>query len=381
MKQVFLSLLVIAIVFSSCKKEEEIERTSSGLNPTQFVEVKDNVRLAQLHTLTNANGMEVCVSDLGMRILSIMVPDRNGDMKDVVLGFDNLEPYKATDNYFGAILGRYANRIKNGTFSFTNGLIVNLRKNPGSNHCLHGGPEGFHTKYFKLERIDDSTLKGEYLSPNKEEGFPGDLQLTVTYALTNDNALEITYEAISNQSTVVNISNHSYFNLSGDLTSNILDHQLFINADNYTPTNEELIPTGEIAPVKDTPLDFTLARPIGEKIKDDSCPAIKYSNGYDINYVLMNTSGDIKTLAAKVYSPVSGIGLEVYTTEPGVQLYTSNQMNITGKFGQKYGDYGAFCLETQHFPDSPNKPNFPSTILIPGEMYYSQTIYRFCTEN
>lgn len=380
MRQVILSLVVIALIFSSCGKDKakETNRTLSGLNPTQFVVVSGDSKRAQLHTLVNANGMEVCVSDLGMRILSIMVPDKDGQMKDVVLGFDNLEPYKDLNNYFGAVLGRYANRIKNGTFTFTNGLITNLRKNPGSNHSLHGGPEGFHTKYFMVERVDDSTIKGVYKSVNKEEGFPGDLLLTVTYTLTNFNALQIDYEAYCNQSTVINISNHTYFNLSGDLTRDILDHVLFIDAANYTPTDNELIPTGEIAPVKNTPFDFTQPHSIGERIKDDF-PAIKLSKGYDINYVL-NKPGDINTLTAKVYNVSSGISMEVYTTEPGIQLYTANEMNVTGKFGQTYGDYGGFCLETQHFPDSPNKPNFPSTLLIPNEMYVSQTVYKFGIE-
>lgn len=376
MRQALLSLLVVALVFASCEKKQEVVLTQSGLNPTQFVEVTPDGRHTGLHTLTNANGMEVCVSDLGMRILSMMVPDKNGAMKDVVLGFDKLEPYKDPNNYFGAVLGRYANRIKNGTFTLANGLICNLRKNPGSNHTLHGGPEGFHTKFFIVERIDDSSIKGSYKSPNKEEGFPGDLLLTVTYTLTNDNALQIDYEAYCNQATVINISNHTYFNLSGDLTSNILDHQLFIDADNYTPTDDELIPTGQIVPVKDTPFDFTQSHPIGEFIHDDSNPNIKLAKGYDINFAL-NKPDDANNLAAKAYSPASGISMAIYTTEPGIQLYTSNEMNITGKFGQVYGDYGAFCLETQHFPNSPNQPNFPSTVLIPGEMFISQTIYKF----
>lgn len=377
MKKALFALLTISILLLSCK-EKESPYTASGLHPAQFASTTNKGENTELYKLTNTNGMEICVTNLGMRVVSIMAPGRDGTMHDVVQGFDNINPYMDVNNCFGAVLGRYANRIANGTFVLDR-VNYELRKAAGSDHILHGGPEGFHTRIFNIERINDSAIRGTYLSKNKEEGFPGELLLTVNYTLTADNSLDIEYEATCNMPTVINISNHTYFNLSGDLSANILDHQLYINADNYTPTDAGLIPTGEIRPVTGSALDFLQPTAIGDRIHDESTEAIKFSKGYDVNYVL-NHPEVFEQLAARAYSPSSGITLEVYTTEPGLQLYTANSQNLTGKGGKTYGDYSAFCLETQHFPDSPNHDNFPSTVLRPGELFYSRTMYKFGVE-
>ncbi|MDL2243553.1 galactose mutarotase [Bacteroidales bacterium OttesenSCG-928-J19] len=376
MKHSALTLLAICLLFFSCKEDKSV-LTDSGLHPSQFALI-DNGKASKLYVLKNDNGMEVCVTNIGMRIVSIMVPDKDGAMKDVVLGFDKLDPYKDATNYFGATVGRYANRIAEGKFVLDR-VTYNLSKAAGEQDALHGGPRGFQTQYFQIEQVGTTELRGKYISKNKEEGYPGDMSITVIYHLTKDNALDIQYEAQTNMATVINVTNHSYFNLSGDLSKDILDHQLFIDADNYTPTNEALIPTGKIEPVKGTALDFTQATAIGARINDESNAAIKLSKGYDINYVL-NHADSLQYMAAKLYSPASGITMEVYTTEPGLQLYTANELNVVGKGGKTYGNYSAVCLETQHFPDSPNQPDFPSTVLRPSDMFFSQTTYKFGVE-
>jgi aldose 1-epimerase len=264
--------------------------------------------------------------------------------------------------------------------TLSNRATYRLRQNDGSN-TLHGGGRGFHTRYFNIEQQDSVTLVCKYLSKNNEEGFPGDMIVTVNYSLSNDNALHIDYEAEANQSTVVNLTNHSYFNLSGDPHNTILDHLLFVDANDYTPTNDELIPTGIIAKVKGTPLDFTTSKAIGEQINDTTFEAIKFGKGYDHNFVL-NKPGDINQPAAKLISPTTGITLEVYTTEPGIQVYTGNSLDGTevGKNGIAYNYRTAVCLETQHFPNSPNIPSFPTTELFPDSIYQTKTIYKFSIE-
>lgn len=376
MKKILFVLAVSALCFS-CGKEAKEQPTGSGLFPSKFVMTTEEGKTTHLYTLKNANGMEACVTNIGGRIVSIWVPDKNGNFQDVVLGFDSIQPYIPIKTNFGAIIGRYGNRIANGKMKLSNRATFTLRQNDGKN-TLHGGPRGFHTRFFNIEQPDSTKVVCSYFSKNTEEGFPGDMTVTVTYTLTNDNALDINYEAKSNQLTAVNLTNHSYFNLSGDPKNTVLDNVLYLNADAYTPTNNELIPTGKIDKVAGTPMNFTKPKAIGERINDSTFEAIKFGRGYDHNFVL-NTKGNINTLAAKAVSPSSGITLEVYTTEPGIQVYTGNFLDGSdvGKKGIAYQYRTALCLETQHFPDSPNHPNFPSTELHPDSVYKSHTIYKF----
>jgi len=380
MKKIIFILAVFTFSVSCINKETKEQPTDSGLYPSRFVTNTEAGNTTHLYTLKNANGMEVCVTNIGGRIVSIWVPDKSGSFRDVVLGFDSIQPYIPVSTNFGAIIGRYANRIANGKITLRNRVTYSLRQNDGQN-TLHGGARGFHTCFFDIEQPDTATLICSYLSKNTEEGFPGDMSVKVTYNLTNDNALHINYEAKSNQLTVVNLTNHSYFNLSGNPENNILDHILYLNASAYTPTNNELIPTGKIEKVAGTPLDFTKPKAIGAGINDSTFEAIKMGKGYDHNFVL-NKPGDVNTVAAKVVSPSNGITMEVYTTEPGIQLYTGNFLNgsVVGKKGIAYKHRVALCLETQHFPDSPNHPNFPSTELHPDSVFKSQTIYKFGVE-
>ncbi|MDR3267076.1 MAG: galactose mutarotase, partial [Tannerella sp.] len=320
MRKTFFAFAVLALIFASCK--ENATQTASGLTPSKFETTTEEGKQTHLYTLKNANGVEISVSNIGGRIVSIWVPDKSGNFKDVVLGFDNVEDYLPFSTNFGAIIGRYGNRIANAKAPLSNRATYPLRQNDGKN-TLHGGARGFHTRYFDIEQPDNQTLVCTYLSKNLEEGFPGNLHVTVTYKLTDDNALDINYEATTDLLTVVNLTNHTYFNLSGEPSTTILDHLLFMNADNYTPTNEELIPTGLIEKVSGTPMDFTKATAVGERIDDTSFEAIKFGNGYDHNYVL-NNPGDIKTLAGKLISPATGIAMEIYTTEPGIQFYSGN---------------------------------------------------------
>ena len=380
MKKIFFILAVFTLCVSCGKKETKEQPTDSGLYPSKFVTQLESGKSTHLYTLKNANGMEVCVINIGGRIVSIGVPDKNGNFQDVVLGFDNIESYIPITTNFGAIIGRYGNRIANGKLTLSNRATYTLRQNDGKN-TLHGGPRGFHTCFFDIEQPDSSRLICTYLSKNTEEGFPGDLAVVVTYKLTDDNALDINYEATCNQLTAVNLTNHSYFNLSGNPENTILDHTLYLNADSYTPTSEDLIPTGKIEKTAGTPLDFTKPAAIGDRINDSIFEAIKFGKGYDHNFVL-NTKGDINTLAAKVVAPSTGITMEVYTTEPGIQVYTGNFLDgsSVGKKGVAYKYRTAVCLETQHFPDSPNHRNFPSTELRPDSVYRSHTIYKFGVE-
>jgi len=381
MKRIIFILVAFAILFASCgKKEIHSKTTASGLQVSKFEKTLDDGNITHLFVMKNAKGMEVCVTNIGGRIVSIWVPDKSGNFRDVVLGFDNIEQYIPVKTNFGAIIGRYANRIAGGKMTLSNRATYRLNQNDGNN-TLHGGLHGFHTRYFNIEQPDSATLICKYLSKNNEEGFPGDMLVTVTYSLTNDNALNIDYTAKSNQMTVVNLTNHSYFNLSGDPNNTILDNTLFIDADNYTPTDKELIPTGVIAKTKGTPLDFTTPKAVGARINDTTFEAIRFGHGYDHNFVL-NKPLDIKRLAAKLVCSTTGIALEVYTTEPGLQLYTGNFLNGSdiGKKGIAYNFRTAICLETQHFPNSPNIPSFPSTELRPDSLYPTQTIYKFSVE-
>ncbi|MDR1563231.1 MAG: galactose mutarotase [Dysgonamonadaceae bacterium] len=381
MKKIVITLASLLILVSCGGKNDARKETTtaSGLKPAKFETIFDG-NPTRLYTIKNAAGMEVSVTNIGGRIVSVWVPDKDGGFKDVVLGFDNVEDYEkyAVNTNFGAIIGRYGNRIGGAKMTLRNNATYKLRANDNAKNTLHGGPRGFHTRYFTIEQPDDMTLICRYKSKNMEEGFPGDLLVTVTYSLSEENELKLNYEAETNVTSVCNLTNHSYFNLSGDPNNPILDHVLFINADAYTPTDVELIPTGKIDKVKGTPLDFTAPTVIGDRIDDTSFEAIKFGNGYDHNYVL-NNPGDIKTLAAKVSCPSTGIGMEVYTTEPGIQVYSGNFLDgsNTGKNGITYKQRTALCLETQHFPDSPNIRSFPNTEIYPDKVYSSKTVYKF----
>lgn len=368
------SLLAVSLLFSCGEKKED--PLVSGLDKAHFVSEVDGKPTA-LYVLTNDNGMEVCITNYGGRIVSVMVPDKDNRMTDVVLGYDNIGDYVASSGNFGALIGRYGNRIANGRFTLDSVAYQLPQNNNG--HCLHGGPQGFHTRMWDAVQPDDKTLELTYLSKDGEAGFPGNLSVKVVYTLTDDNAIDLRYEATTDKPTVVNLTNHSYFNLSGVAGSQILDHMIMINADRYTPVDSTLIPISELAPVDSTPMDLRRLIAIGSKI-NEPFDQLEKGRGFDHNWVL-NTGGDVSKLAAKAVSPVSGIALEVYTNEPGVQFYAGNFMNGSdkGKFGIIYPHRGALCLETQHYPDSPNQPEFPSTILRPGENYLSRCIYRFTT--
>jgi aldose 1-epimerase len=334
-----------------------------------------------LYTFSNASGMEVRSMTYGGVILSIMVPDRAGKFDDVTLGFDSLEPYLSAPPYFGALIGRYGNRIGKARFKL-DGKEYKLAVNNGPN-ALHGGLKGFDKVIWQAESFDKPEGVGvvfSYLSTDGEEGYAGNLQARVTYTLTDKNELIFDYHATTDKATPVNLTNHTYFNLAGPGVRDILDHQMMINADNTTPVDSTLIPTGEIKSVEGTPFDFRKPTAIGARI-DANDQQIKYGPGYDHNFVL-NRKGEGLSLAARVVEPTSGRVMEVLTTEPAVQFYTGNFLDgtLTGKGGHVYKRRYAFCLETQHFPDSPNKPNFPSTILKPGETYTSKTVYAFSVE-
>ncbi len=375
-KNIAAALATAAIVMAGCS-EEKTALTKSGLDPADF-EAEYNGAQTALYTLTNDNGMEVCITNFGGRVVSIMVPDRNGDFKDVVLGFDNVADYFPENHLtdFGASVGRYANRINNSRFSI-DGVEYNPLKNDGE-HCLHGGPTGWQYQVYEVVESDASHLKILRDSPDGDNGFPGHVKAYVTYTLNNDNSLAIAYEATTDAPTVVNMTHHSYFNLSGDPTAGILDHILTINASHFTPSNETLIPTGEVAEVAGTPLDFTSPKKVGKDINRTDFEPIKFAGGYDHNWCLDNGC-DISVLAATLESPATGIVVNVYTNEPGIQAYTGNFLDgsLTGKHGIVYNRNAGLCLETQHFPDSPNNPQWPSTVLRPGETYTSLCTYTF----
>ena len=325
-------------------------------------------------TLTNARGMQVSILDYGGTVTGIMVPDRNGNFGDVVLGFDSFDGYvQKNDPYFGALVGRYANRISKAKFTL-DGKTYSLAANDNGN-SLHGGNKGFDKVMWSARKISDSSLKLTYQSKDGEEAYPGNLNVDVIYTLGSDNSLRIDYSATTDKPTPVNLTNHSYFNLSAGQDSTILNHELQLNADKYTPVDDKLIPTGEILDIKNTPMDFTQPKAIGKDID-------KVKGGFDHNWILNGSANGMKT-AATLYEPNSGRFMEVLTTEPGVQFYSGNFLNGTLKFtkkGQRYVQHGALCLETQHYPDSPNQPAFPNTILKPGDVHRQTTIYRFSTK-
>lgn len=374
-----LTLCLLAACGGVEKKEAAPQKTLSGLEQAKFVSEVDGKPTA-LYVLTNQQGAEACVTNWGGRLVSVMVPDKNGKLTDVVLGYDNIDQYVANpDNNYGGLIGRYGNRIANAKFTL-DGAEYNLPQN-NNGHCLHGGPKGYHAVVWDAKQIDNQTLELTYLSPDGEAGFPGNLSVKVTYQLTNDNAVDIRYEATTDKATVVNLTNHSYFNLSGVPGSQIVDHQIMIDADTFTAVDETLIPTGVFEPVEGTPMDLRQLVTVGDDI-DNPYQQLVYGGGYDHNWVL-NNGGDITKVAAKVVSPTSGIVMEVYTNEPGIQFYAGNMMakdGDKGKLGVVYPVRGALCLETQHYPDSPNQPNFPSVVVRPGETYKSECIYKFSVQ-
>ena len=367
-----------ALLTASCTAAPQL--TKSGLNPADFDSEYDGQK-TQLFTLTNASGMEVCITNFGGRIVSVMVPDRNGEYKDVVLGFSTVAEYfpENNDSNFGACIGRYANRIGAGKFSI-DGQEYNLPLNDGEN-TLHGGPTGFHYRVFDVLEADAQHVKLALTSDDGDNNFPGTVNATVTYTLTDANAIELAYEATTDKATVINLTNHSYFNLSGDPANHCVeDDVMYVNSSKFTPTDSGLIPTGEIAELEGTPLDFRTETRIGDRIGQTDFEPIDLGHGYDHNWIL-DTDCDLTKVAATVTCPETGICLTVYTDEPGLQIYSGNFLDgtMTGKNGAVYARRHAICLESQHFPDTPNKPEWPSAVLRPGETYHSNCIYAFST--
>lgn len=376
MKNKILALVVGVLVLASCAAPKEKEITLSGLDRAKFQTVV-NGDSTDLYVLKNASGMEVAITNFGGRIVSVMVPDKTGKMIDVVLGFDSIADYINVPSDFGATIGRYANRINQGKITI-DGKTIQLPQN-NFGHCLHGGPQGWQYQVFKnVNQIDEKTIEMTRFSPDGDMNFPGNVEAKVTFTLTDDNAIKIDFNATSDQKTVINMCNHSYFNLAGDPSQPITADELYVNADNFTPVDSTFMTTGEIVTVKETPMDFTTPKTVGKEINNYDYIQLKNGNGYDHNWVL-NTNGDVSQLAAKVVSPASGVTLEVYTNEPGIQVYTGNFLDgtVTGKKGIVYNQRTGICLETQHYPDSPNKPEWPSVILEPGKVYQSTCIYKF----
>ena len=375
MKNAFRLLCTVAIGLAACAPKGNL--TLSGLDPKNFESTRDGAPTA-LYTLANAKGMEVCITNFGGRIVSLTVPDKDGRMQDVVLGFDKVQDYFPENNQtdFGAAIGRYANRINQGRFTL-DGVDYQLPQN-NFGHCLHGGPSGWQYQVYTVLEADARHIKLLRESPDGDNNFPGNVKAVVTYTLTDDNALDIAYEATTDAPTVINMTNHAYFNLSGDPASHCIEEDvLWIGASHFTPVDSTFMTTGEILPVEGTPFDFTCAKPVGQDIHAD-CPQLRNGNGYDHNWCL-DSAGDITQVAAELYSPASGICLKVYTDEPGIQVYAGNFLDgsVIGKKGVAYAQRSAICLETQHYPDTPNKPQWPSAVLRPGETYSSHCIFAF----
>lgn len=348
----------------------------SGLHSSDFDKLIDGVQTG-LYVLTNKTGSEVTVTNYGAKIVSLMIPDKSGKLVDVVLGHTNIEDYiTSPEPYFGAVCGRTANRIAKGKFTLE-GVEYKLAVNNGPN-SLHGGIKGFNAVCWTVVEVSDNSIRLNYLSKDGEEGFPGNLNVFITYALTDDNALDIIYEATTDKTTILNLTNHSYFNLSGEGDPHIGDHILTLNADSYLPTDNTAIPYGDAEAVKDTPMDFTKPCAIGERINDDF-EQLVFGKGYDHTYILNKKSEDEYSYVGLCESPKTGIKMEMFTTEPGVQLYTGNWMtgDFEGKNGNRYPERAAVCFETQHYPDSINKPDYPSVVLKPGERFNSRTTFKF----
>nr|WP_320038055.1 aldose epimerase family protein [uncultured Bacteroides sp.] len=372
-----MTILGLSLLLISACTSKEIKMTESGLLKNNF-QTEVNGKKTDLYVLRNKNNMEVCVTNFGGRIVSVMVPDKNGKMQDVVLGFDSIQDYITKPSDFGASIGRYANRINQGRFTL-DGVEYQLPRN-NYGHCLHGGPQGFQYRVFDAKQTDEQHLELTYFAEDGEEGFPGNITCKVFMNLTDENAIDISYEAETDKPTIVNMTNHSYFNLDGDAVSNS-EHLLTLNADYYTPVDSTFMTSGKIASVEDTPMDFRKPTPVGKHINEFDFIQLKNGNGYDHNWVL-NTKGDIKSKCASLKSTKTGIVLDVYTNEPGIQMYAGNFLNGTlkGKKGRTYNQRASVCLETQKYPDTPNKPEWPSATLRPGEKYNSRCIFKFSVE-
>lgn len=374
MKNKVIISVFLGALLASCSVSDKTGLTKSGLNPENFEAVIDG-KHTSLYTLTNANGIEACITNYGGRVVSLMVPDKNGELRDVVLGHDLIADYRDIDNNFGALIGRYGNRIDKGKFTL-DGVEYDLLKN-NFGHCLHGGEKGFHHSVWDMVQISDTLLTLRLNTPDGYAGFPGNVDVQVTYTLTSDNALRIAYRATTDKPTILNLTNHSYFNLSGNPSQDILAETLIMNASSFTPIDSTFMTTGEILTVEGTPFDFRKGRVIGDSINSGN-KQIANGLGYDHNFVL-DTAGDISVVAARLYDPTSGIAMDVFTDEPGIQFYAGNFLDgtVKGKHGIAYPCRSAVCLETQHFPDSPNKPAWPSVVVTPDKTYSSTCIYKF----
>lgn len=376
-----ITLIAAAIALSLAACSQKAALTASGLDPEDFKGIYEGKQTA-LYTLKNESGMEVCITNFGGRVVSIMVPTRDGQMIDAVLGYDNVAKYADavnTPSDFGATIGRYANRIFHGQLPIGNDTIQLPINDNG--HCLHGGPTGWQYRVYDAEQIDSQTLNLSIVSPDGDNGFPGDVTATATYRLTDDNSLDCTFEAVTTKTTVINMCNHSYFVLTGDPSSPSEEMELLVNASHYTPADSSYMTTGEILPVEGTPMDFRTARPLSSSINDRTFSQTRNAGGYDHNWCL-DTAGDDSKVAASLYSPKTGVRLEVYTNEPGIQVYTANFQGtgISCKHGVKYPKHVSVCLETQKYPDTPNKPEWPSAILEPGQTYHSHVAYKFSVD-
>ncbi len=370
-----IGLVVAVMAMWACTAQQGNMKTASGLVQRKFQTEIDG-KSTDLFRLTNASGMEVCVTNYGGRIVSILVPDRKGVMRDVVLGFDNIAAYQKHSSNYGATIGRYANRIAKGRFVL-DGDTIQLDLNDKLGNNMHGGEPGWAYRVFDAVQKDSATLVLTYVSPDGESHFPGTVQVEVAYHLTDDNALDIAYTAVTDRPTVINMTNHSFFNLSGKPSTAITDHIMWMAADSVMTIDSTVVPTGNFMAVQGTPFDFTEAKPIGQAIDSVENDQIRYGLGYNHNWVLR--SGDRDKPVASLYSPVSGILLEILTDEPCMQIYTGNYQDGThiGKKRVAYPYRGAVCLEPQHAPDSPNHPTWPSVRLDPGQLYTSHSQYRF----
>ena len=377
-----------ALMLSACAGgSQQPQLTASGLNPAKFDTIIGG-ETVKLYTLKNAQGMEVCITNYGGRVVSLMVPDRDGKPTDVVLGFDNIQQYADTQNTptdYGSSVGRYANRINMGCFVL-DGDTIQLKQNDrhdgGRDHCLHGGGDtGWMNQVYTAEQVDAQTLKLTIVAQDGENGFPGTVTATTTYKVTDDNVLDITWEAETDKPTIINQTNHNYYNLSGNLENPGYDQVLYVNADSFTESDESYMPTGVILSVEGTPMDFRTPHAVGDSIHSEYYQ-IQNAHGYDHNWVL-NTAGDDTQVCASLYSPKTGIFMEMFTNEPGVQVYSGNfqgvggEENVVRKLGKKYPQHVSVCLESQKFPDSPNHPEWASPVLRPGEKYFSHAAYRF----
>ncbi|MCG8308422.1 MAG: galactose mutarotase [Cytophagales bacterium] len=371
MKSIWLVLGLLATAVSCSPKKKEVT-----IFPESNFEKNLDGKQVKLFTLKNIHGMVTQITNYGGRVVTLWTSDRHGNMEDIVLGYENIDGYlNSNEIYFGALIGRYGNRIGKGRF-YIDDREYTLATNNGVNH-LHGGKRGFNDVIWDARQTDGQTLELTYLSKDMEEGYPGNLDVKVIYMLTDNDELKVEYWATTDAPTVVNLTHHSFFNLHGAGNGSINDHVLYINADKYTPVDAGLIPTGKIASVEGTPMDFTNATAIGDRV-DNDFEQLKFGMGYDHNWIL-NTNNNVERVAARITEPTSGRAIEVYTSEPGMQFYGGNFLNGSdkGKYGRPYEHRTAFCLETQHYPDSPNQPNFPATLLKPGETYHSVCIYKF----